>query len=159
MSTAGLQKQIQVRRRRLPKPLAASRSRASDTKTSPFSTVLSVPPLIEELKKRQIPFGCAGRTGLFLQPEASVPGNRHLFAEELDRLGVVGELAASVDDDVILGRRQVVNGLPVPEQADVGKSPSLTRRASTRERKSCSVIYGSVGRSREVVAEAIRVQE
>lgn len=32
------------------------------------------PPLIDEFKKRDIPFRCAGRTGLFLQPEASALG-------------------------------------------------------------------------------------
>jgi DNA helicase-2/ATP-dependent DNA helicase PcrA len=37
------------------------------------------PPLIEELKKRNIPFRCAGRTGLFLQPEASVLGKLYAF--------------------------------------------------------------------------------
>ncbi len=37
------------------------------------------PPLIEELKKRDIPFRCAGRTGLFLQPEASVLGKLYAF--------------------------------------------------------------------------------
>lgn len=34
----------------------------------------SSPPLIEVFKDRGIPFRCAGRTGLFLQPEASVLG-------------------------------------------------------------------------------------
>ena len=37
------------------------------------------PPLIEELKKRDIPFRCAGRTGLFLQPEASALGKLYAF--------------------------------------------------------------------------------
>ena len=36
-------------------------------------------PLIEELKDRGIPFRCAGRTGLFLQPEASVFGKLYAF--------------------------------------------------------------------------------
>ena len=39
----------------------------------------SSPPLIEELKERDIPFRCAGRTGLFLQPEASVLGKLYAF--------------------------------------------------------------------------------
>lgn len=34
----------------------------------------SSPPLIQALKDRHIPFHCAGRTGLFLQPEASALG-------------------------------------------------------------------------------------
>ena len=39
----------------------------------------SSPPLIEEFKKRNIPFRCAGRTGLFLQPEASALGKLYAF--------------------------------------------------------------------------------
>lgn len=34
----------------------------------------SSPPLIAELRSRDIPFRCAGRTGLFLQPEAAAMG-------------------------------------------------------------------------------------
>ena len=34
----------------------------------------SSPPLVDVLRDRDIPFRCAGRTGLFLQPEASVLG-------------------------------------------------------------------------------------
>jgi DNA helicase-2/ATP-dependent DNA helicase PcrA len=37
------------------------------------------PPLIEEFKKRDMPFRCAGRTGLFLQPEASALGKLYAF--------------------------------------------------------------------------------
>jgi DNA helicase-2/ATP-dependent DNA helicase PcrA len=37
------------------------------------------PPLIEEFKHRNIPFRCAGRTGLFLQPEASALGKLYAF--------------------------------------------------------------------------------
>ncbi len=39
----------------------------------------SSPPLIDQLKERSIPFRCAGRTGLFLQPEASVLGKLYAF--------------------------------------------------------------------------------
>lgn len=37
------------------------------------------PPLIEALRNRDIPFRCAGRTGLFLQPEASALGKLYAF--------------------------------------------------------------------------------
>ncbi len=39
----------------------------------------SGPPLIEELKTRGIPFRCAGRTGLFLQPDAIVLGKTYAW--------------------------------------------------------------------------------
>lgn len=39
----------------------------------------SSPPLIEVLEKKGIPFRCAGRTGLFLQPEASVLGKTYAW--------------------------------------------------------------------------------
>ncbi len=39
----------------------------------------SSPPLIEELRNRGIPFRCAGRTGLFLQPEAAVLGKTYAW--------------------------------------------------------------------------------
>ena len=37
------------------------------------------PPLIEVFKEKGIPFRCAGRTGLFLQPEASVLGKAYAW--------------------------------------------------------------------------------
>jgi DNA helicase-2/ATP-dependent DNA helicase PcrA len=39
----------------------------------------SSPPLIEEFKTRGIPFRCAGRTGLFLQPEAMILGKTYAW--------------------------------------------------------------------------------
>lgn len=39
----------------------------------------SSPPLIEEFESRGIPFRCAGRTGLFLQPEAKVLGKTYAW--------------------------------------------------------------------------------
>jgi DNA helicase II / ATP-dependent DNA helicase PcrA len=39
----------------------------------------SSPPLIEIFKKRDIPFRCAGRTGLFMQPEATVLGKTYAW--------------------------------------------------------------------------------
>lgn len=39
----------------------------------------SSPSLIEEFKARSIPFRCAGRTGLFLQPEAAVLGKTYAW--------------------------------------------------------------------------------
>jgi DNA helicase-2/ATP-dependent DNA helicase PcrA len=42
------------------------------------------PPLTEELKARGIPFRCAGRTGLFLQPEARVLGMLYAWLSNND---------------------------------------------------------------------------
>jgi DNA helicase II / ATP-dependent DNA helicase PcrA len=39
----------------------------------------SSPPLLEVFKKKEIPFSCAGRTGLFLQPEAQVFGKTYAW--------------------------------------------------------------------------------
>jgi DNA helicase II / ATP-dependent DNA helicase PcrA len=39
----------------------------------------SSPPLVEALKARNIPFRCAGRTGLFLQPEAAALGRLYAW--------------------------------------------------------------------------------
>jgi DNA helicase-2/ATP-dependent DNA helicase PcrA len=44
----------------------------------------SSPPLIEVLKHRGIPFRCAGRTGLFLQPEAAVLGKTYAWISKND---------------------------------------------------------------------------
>ena len=44
----------------------------------------SSPPLIEELKERNIPYRCAGRTGLFLQPEPTVLGQTYAWLIEND---------------------------------------------------------------------------
>src|SRR5438876_330657 len=42
----------------------------------------SAPPLIEALRARGIPFTCAGRTGLFLEPEVALFGE--IFAWFVD---------------------------------------------------------------------------
>lgn len=42
----------------------------------------SSPPLIEVFEENDIPFRCAGRTGLFLQPEASVLGKAYAWLSE-----------------------------------------------------------------------------
>ena len=65
-------------------PTQSSGSSRSDTAivTSRFSFDLartSGPPLIEALKDRGIPFRCAGRTGLFLQPEPTVMGKLYAW--------------------------------------------------------------------------------
>jgi DNA helicase-2/ATP-dependent DNA helicase PcrA len=44
----------------------------------------SSPPLIEVFEQRGIPFRCAGRTGLFLQPEASVLGKLYAWLSKND---------------------------------------------------------------------------
>ncbi len=44
----------------------------------------SSPPLIDEFKARGIPFRCAGRTGLFLQPEATVLGKSYAWLSKND---------------------------------------------------------------------------
>jgi len=67
----------------------------------------SSPPLVAELRARDIPFRCAGRTGLFLQPEASVLGKtyawlckndwkneRFAHPEPIDLDGLLAEYAA-----------------------------------------------------------------
>src|SRR5262249_58867400 len=41
-------------------------------------------PLIDVLKERGIPFRAAGRTGLFLQPEASVLGKTYAWLSKND---------------------------------------------------------------------------
>jgi DNA helicase-2/ATP-dependent DNA helicase PcrA len=43
------------------------------------STRTSAPPLLAELKERNIPVRCAGRTGLFLQPEPTVLGKTYAW--------------------------------------------------------------------------------
>lgn len=44
----------------------------------------SSPPLIDVLRARGIPFSCAGRTGLFLQPEAAVLGKLYAWLSDND---------------------------------------------------------------------------
>lgn len=44
----------------------------------------SSPPLIDALRSRSIPFRCAGRTGLFLQPEAQVLGKTYAWLVDQD---------------------------------------------------------------------------
>src|SRR5213078_4562451 len=44
----------------------------------------SSPPLVDEFRRRKIPFRCAGRTGLFLQPEAAVLGRTYAWLIDHD---------------------------------------------------------------------------
>lgn len=61
----------------------------------------SSPPLIEEFKKRGIPFRCAGRTGLFLQPEASALGKLYAYLSGNDWKNDPYEKSQPVDIDVV----------------------------------------------------------
>lgn len=55
----------------------------------------SAPLLIDELQRREIPFRCAGRTGLFLQPEASLMGQTFAWFVDADwKSSRFGESAA-----------------------------------------------------------------
>ncbi|MDW8264548.1 MAG: ATP-dependent DNA helicase, partial [Gemmataceae bacterium] len=77
----------------------------------------SSPPLIEELQARNIPFRCAGRTGLFLQPEAQVLGQTYAWL--VDREWREDRFASSAPvtlDALIRGYQAVFsNGQPIPE--------------------------------------------
>lgn len=79
----------------------------------------SSPPLVEALKQRHIPFRCAGRTGLFLQPEASALGKIYAWLIDNEwkneRYGegqsvVLGDLVAELQ--TIFAGGQAVVGLP-----------------------------------------------
>jgi DNA helicase-2/ATP-dependent DNA helicase PcrA len=61
----------------------------------------SSPPLIEEFKKKDIPFRCAGRTGLFLQPEASVLGKLYAYLSGNDWKNDPYEKSQPVDVDSV----------------------------------------------------------
>src|SRR5262249_21154538 len=47
--------------------------------------------------------------------------HRHPRPQHPDRPRVLGHLAGAVDDDVVQRRRQRIDGLAVPQQADVGE--------------------------------------
>jgi hypothetical protein len=83
----------------------------------------SSPPLIEVLKDRGIPFRCAGRTGLFLQPEASAMGKAYAWfidndwknerygeAQQIDIDQVVDEFQdVFADGKAILGSNLIIS--------------------------------------------------
>jgi DNA helicase-2/ATP-dependent DNA helicase PcrA len=76
----------------------------------------SAPPLIEACQRRSIPFACAGRTGLFLQPDIALFGE--IFAWFVDgdwkdeRFGA--SRRADLDRIVAGLERQFGGGTPVP---------------------------------------------
>jgi DNA helicase-2/ATP-dependent DNA helicase PcrA len=75
----------------------------------------SAPPLIEALRDRGVPFSCGGRTGLFLQPDASLLGE--IFAWFVDgdwRDERFGEFRKADVDHVVAGlERQFGDGSPI----------------------------------------------
>ncbi len=75
------------------------------------------PPLIEEFKKRGIPFRCAGRTGLFLQVEAAALGKLYAFLSGNDWKSERFGESQSVDiDDVVQEFATAFNdGEAIPE--------------------------------------------
>lgn len=76
----------------------------------------SAPPLIDELRSRGIPYTCAGRTGLFLQPEVALFGE--IFAWFVDgqwRDERFGETRTVDLDRIVAGLDAVFgNGTPIP---------------------------------------------
>lgn len=68
----------------------------------------SSPPLIEVFKDRGIPFRCAGRTGLFLQPEASVLGKTYAWLIDNDWKNERYGQSESVDLDQLVAEFQDV---------------------------------------------------
>jgi DNA helicase-2/ATP-dependent DNA helicase PcrA len=68
----------------------------------------SSPPLIEVFKERGIPFRCAGRTGLFLQPEACVLGKTFAWLSDNDWKNERYDQSQPVDLDGLLAEFQDV---------------------------------------------------
>lgn len=71
----------------------------------------SAPPLIEALRDRGVPFSCGGRTGLFLQPEASLLGE--IFGWFVDgdwRDERFGEFRKADLDHVVAGLDRLFGG-------------------------------------------------
>jgi DNA helicase-2/ATP-dependent DNA helicase PcrA len=71
----------------------------------------SSPPLLAELKERGIPFRCAGRTGLFLQPEPTVLGRTYAWL--IDNEWKTERFAASeavAIDDLVKEYHRLFNG-------------------------------------------------
>lgn len=76
----------------------------------------SGPPLIDALDHRNIPFSCAGRTGLFLQPEASLFGQVHVWFADGDWKDGRYEQPQKVDlDHIVAGLTlHFGQGKPIP---------------------------------------------
>lgn len=62
----------------------------------------SAPPLLEALGRRGIPFSCAGRTGLFLQPEAELFGQAYAWLSDNQWSGGLAEEARLISIDELL---------------------------------------------------------
>lgn len=71
----------------------------------------SSPPLLAELKERGIPFRCAGRTGLFLQPEPAVIGKTYAWLIDnewkMERFGTSEPVKL---DDLVTEYQRLFNG-------------------------------------------------
>jgi DNA helicase-2/ATP-dependent DNA helicase PcrA len=80
----------------------------------------SSPPLIEVLKQRGIPFRAAGRTGLFLQPEASVLGKTYAWLSKNDWRNERYGQSEPVDLTGLVNEYQAVfnGGSAIPELKD-----------------------------------------
>jgi len=71
----------------------------------------SSPPLVDVFKARDIPFRCAGRTGLFLQPEALVLGKTYAWLLENDwKNDRYGQSEPVNLDDLLAETQDVFNG-------------------------------------------------
>ena len=77
----------------------------------------SSPPLIEALKGRGVPFRCAGRTGLFMQPEAAVLGKTYAWLCKNDWKTERYGPSLPVDLDSLVAEFEAVfgGGSPVPD--------------------------------------------
>ena len=70
----------------------------------------SSPPLIQLFKERDIPFRCAGRTGLFMQPEASVLGKMYAWLLDNDwKNDRYGDSESITLDDLLTEFQDVFN--------------------------------------------------
>jgi len=77
----------------------------------------SSPPLLENLKERGIPFRCAGRTGLFLQPEAQVLGKTYAWLSDSEWKEQRNGPSSPVHLDTLVSEyhRVFAKGEPIPE--------------------------------------------
>jgi ATP-dependent DNA helicase UvrD/PcrA len=80
----------------------------------------SSPPLIEAFREHDIPFRCAGRTGLFLQPEASVLGKTYAWLCDNEWKNERFDPPERVTLDSLLAELESIfaNGSPVPDLQD-----------------------------------------
>ena len=77
----------------------------------------SAPPLIEELRERDIPYTAAGRTGLFLQPEVAFIAEIYAWFMDGDwRDEPYGEFRPASLDRIVAGLNGVFGqGTPIPD--------------------------------------------